>query len=309
MNDYYPFGLTMPGRSSNSANPNDDYKFTGYEQDDEAGLNLYHANARGYDPVLGRFLQIDPYAAKYPNLSPYSYVANNPLVFVDPTGMVIEICNGSGDERNCVTYEAGMEYEGDDQFISQAVGVLNNINSVEHGASVLENLISSENFFNFENVASERGDKTFQFVPNEEGGGTIRAASLLNSELGGFSRIESAAHELFHGYQHENGGIQGVNSEVGAYLYGRGVAATFNDGMTPGFQGNIDNPAAGDSYSSAINNLLFGGSFIPASYSTAIQNFKQGSGVNATGLYGSKVYPVSANPPIRQFFPLVRYKN
>jgi len=59
-----------------------------------------------------------------------------------------------------------------------------------------------------------------------------------------------------------------------------------------------------------MNNLLFGGSFIPASYSTAIQNFKQGSGVNATGLYyGSKVYPVSTNPPIRQFFPLVRYKN
>jgi RHS repeat-associated protein len=307
--DYYPFGLVMAGPDNSDNSPISNYKFTGYEQDDEAGLNLYHANARGYDPVLGRFMQIDPYAAKYPNLSPYSYVANNPLVFVDPTGMVIEICNGSGDERNCVTYEAGMEYEGDDQFISQAVGVLNNINSVEHGASVLENLISSENFFNFENVASERGDKTFQFVPNEEGGGTIRAASLLNSELGGFSRIESAAHELFHGYQHENGGIQGVNSEVGAYLYGRGVAATFNDGMTPGFQGNIDNPAAGDSYSSAINNLLFGGSFIPASYSTAIQNFKQGSGVNATGLYGSKVYPVSSNPPIRQFFPLVRYKN
>ena len=51
--DYYPFGLTMPWRSSNSSNPNDDYKFTGYELDDEARLTMYHANARGYDPVLG----------------------------------------------------------------------------------------------------------------------------------------------------------------------------------------------------------------------------------------------------------------
>ena len=35
--DYYPFGLTMPGRSANTANPNDNYKFTGHERDDEAG--------------------------------------------------------------------------------------------------------------------------------------------------------------------------------------------------------------------------------------------------------------------------------
>jgi len=85
--DYYPFGLTMPGRSSNSANPNDAYKFTGYEQDDEAGLNLYHASARGYDPVLGRFLQIDPLADQFPEWTPYHYVHNNPLNLIDPTGM------------------------------------------------------------------------------------------------------------------------------------------------------------------------------------------------------------------------------
>ena len=85
--DYYPFGLAMPGRSSNSANPNDDYKFTGYELDDEARLDLYHANARGYDPVLGRFMQIDPLSDLFPHVSSYAYGNNNPLRFTDPTGM------------------------------------------------------------------------------------------------------------------------------------------------------------------------------------------------------------------------------
>lgn len=88
--DYYAFGLTMPGRSSNTGNPNDNYKFTGHELDDEANLNIYHMNARAMDPALGRFMQIDPMAAQYPSLSPYAYVGNNPLAFIDPTGMWID---------------------------------------------------------------------------------------------------------------------------------------------------------------------------------------------------------------------------
>ena len=96
--DYYPFGLSMPGRSSNSANPNDDYKFTGYEEDDEAGLTLYHAGARGYDPVLGRFLQIDPMSHLYPGLSSYNYAFNNPLSWTDPTGK--DPCDTDGDGVN-----------------------------------------------------------------------------------------------------------------------------------------------------------------------------------------------------------------
>lgn len=84
--DYYPFGGQMPGRSMNMANPNDLYKFTGHERDTEAGLMLDFMNARNYDPEMGRFLHVDPHASNYPGLSPYAYVANNPLIFVDPDG-------------------------------------------------------------------------------------------------------------------------------------------------------------------------------------------------------------------------------
>jgi len=84
--DFYPFGMVMPGRSSNSANPNDLYKFTGHERDREAGLEIDFMNARTYDSEIGRFLQRDPHAANYPGISPYVYVANNPLIFIDPTG-------------------------------------------------------------------------------------------------------------------------------------------------------------------------------------------------------------------------------
>lgn len=84
--DYYPFGLEMPGRSSSSSNANTDYKFTGYEQEEEEGINLYHAGARGYDPALGRLLQVDRFYHMYPHMSVYQYAANNPVNFIDING-------------------------------------------------------------------------------------------------------------------------------------------------------------------------------------------------------------------------------
>lgn len=34
----------------------------------------------------GRFLSVDPLFHKYPSWSPYAYVMNNPLIYIDPTG-------------------------------------------------------------------------------------------------------------------------------------------------------------------------------------------------------------------------------
>lgn len=85
--DYYPFGLVMPDGNTNNSAPNDAYKFTGHERDDEAELNLDYMLARNYDPAIGRFLQIDPMADQFPGWTPYHYVHNNPLIMIDPTGM------------------------------------------------------------------------------------------------------------------------------------------------------------------------------------------------------------------------------
>jgi RHS repeat-associated protein len=70
------------------------YKYTGKELDMEHGLNLYDFEARTYDPAIGRFTSVDPMAEKYYNVSPYAYCLNNPVRFVDPTGMWIVGTNG-----------------------------------------------------------------------------------------------------------------------------------------------------------------------------------------------------------------------
>jgi RHS repeat-associated protein len=55
---------------------------------------LYYYGARYYDPKVSVWLSVDPLAHEYPGLSPYNFVANNPLIFIDPDGMSIWTTQG-----------------------------------------------------------------------------------------------------------------------------------------------------------------------------------------------------------------------
>ncbi len=64
--------------------------FTGHTMLDN--LDLIHMNGRIYDAALGRFMSPDPIIqslAESQSLNPYSYVWNNPLKYVDPSGYSI----------------------------------------------------------------------------------------------------------------------------------------------------------------------------------------------------------------------------
>jgi len=40
--------------------------------------------------AIGRWMNVDPLAEKYPNISLYTYVNNNPMMFIDPKGEEID---------------------------------------------------------------------------------------------------------------------------------------------------------------------------------------------------------------------------
>ena len=85
--DYYPFGMIMPERHTESMDYR--YAYNGMETDPEVkgNGNSYTTEFRQYDPRLGRWKSLDPLKGKYPWMSPYVAFNNNPVFFVDPLGL------------------------------------------------------------------------------------------------------------------------------------------------------------------------------------------------------------------------------
>ncbi|MTH16408.1 FG-GAP-like repeat-containing protein [Flavobacterium sp. LC2016-01] len=84
-----------------------DRGYTGHEHLQSVGL--INMNARLYDPIIRRFLQVDNYIqdpTNTQNYNQYGYVLNNPLLYSDPSG------NKYGDGLDCVN--CGNNYPGYD---------------------------------------------------------------------------------------------------------------------------------------------------------------------------------------------------
>jgi RHS repeat-associated protein len=86
--DYYPFGMIMPGRTIINGSGYR-YGFNGKENDKEVkgeGKQQDYG-MRIYDPRLGRFLSVDPISNEYPELTPYQFASNTPIWAIDLDGL------------------------------------------------------------------------------------------------------------------------------------------------------------------------------------------------------------------------------
>jgi len=93
--EYHPFGTTAyQAKNLNIKAAAKRYRYTGMERDEESGLE-YHS-ARYYLPWLGRWESSDPIGLQG-GMNFYSYVKNNPIMALDPSGTDGETC-GAWDE-------------------------------------------------------------------------------------------------------------------------------------------------------------------------------------------------------------------
>ena len=154
--DYYPFGAEL--RSTVNNNQAANLRFTGKELDKESHIGLYYFGARYYDAEVGRFISVDPLADLYPHMTPYHYALNNPMQFIDPTGMWVASYDSSGNIVN-VTAEEGDNLEG----LYSQLGITADQFAEQYGISNMANysVIAGQTAFNITNYVVANTNFTF----------------------------------------------------------------------------------------------------------------------------------------------------
>ncbi|MBU1017753.1 LysM peptidoglycan-binding domain-containing protein [Patescibacteria group bacterium] len=218
--DYLPYGNErMTERSAG-----EDYGFTGKELDEETGL--YYYGARYYDPVVGRFAGLDPWEGDLNDpqtLNKYSYVLNNPVRYIDPTGMY--------------NMETG-EVEKDDT-LSSITGELNDYFGTDYSFKDVAafNSISNPDVIHI-------GDTVKMGAYNDDGGTWLRAYDSSEVTIGywnslneGQQKITHYGRNLFQGYAPPSEWM----AELGDQWEYFGETATHNIGIS----GNKDYRGSG----------------------------------------------------------------
>lgn len=230
---YYPFGMTLQQQNFYSQNATENkYLYNGKElQNDQlAGntLDWYDYGARFYDATLGRWHVVDPLAEKYYSISPYAYVANNPIIRIDPDGRDIVIIlnrDNRGNVSETVRFENGNLYtqdgelyEGDNEFALTIKTTLNNLLDLNDKvvSSVISDLETSENTHWIEKdpynadrvyaspnyIAADKGE------PSDSHMLVTLAETPIENNLK-TTKESTLGHELKHSWDYDKGNMKG----------------------------------------------------------------------------------------------------
>ncbi len=219
-NDYFPFGMSY----STDLNANK-FLYNSKEEQEMPGRWLDYG-FRFYDSHLARFHSVDPLAEKYYPISPYVYVANNPLIYIDPDGREIWIITDRDSQGNAqqVQYregnlynEDGSEYEGDNEFALGLQSIFNALYALGDGftSEVLSTVEDSGLSHFFDRISSD--DSRVMPYPYtglisdraNEGSPVNTHTALYLSGNSSKKDASTVAHELRHIYDYDKGKMKG----------------------------------------------------------------------------------------------------
>lgn len=278
--DYYPFGLSF-NSYNRPTGVGQNFKYTGKEEQEEWGV--YDFEARMYDAAIGRFNSIDPHADFYESVTPYNYAFNNPILFVDPTGMdntIYLIVAGDMDKKdaqaaadmaNKILEELGVETrvtvydsEANGDFDAANLDKTDNwaVIGTDRGAIIeTASNIDSEWTDHLEDGTKPWSSRDNPETSNKGRSGDKKGILIdhknnLNKNVNGISAIEGSAWSLMHGAGHSAKKIYDQKSSSGEYGHtNSGIMQGGNDmagDVNRNGKGSVTHPSNNQIYIQAI---------------------------------------------------------
>ncbi|MBF4485035.1 RHS repeat-associated core domain-containing protein [Flavobacterium sp. CSZ] len=309
--DYYPFGMLVPNRHK-SVN---DYRygFNGMEKDNElkgGEGNSYDFGARMLDPRIGRWFARDPKDKKNPFLSPYSYVENNPMFFVDPDGKdAIGTVKGNTITISTVIYVTGKN--GAKNFIKNAQAA---VNQYYQGKNDFKATVGGKKYnVKFDIVVKEApsnyasgtpscnkksdvltGTSHVRLMPSVDSEGKETRSHVANYEMG-----EINVNEIISGIAHEFGHLLGLADQYADISVKEGNKKDIiymNGGKDDIIAENYKNTATSELMGKAANDNIDGNEKlsqkdIDALASFVLSNQKNGKAIIEAGSIGKGLAP------------------
>ena len=220
------------------------YLLNAKELDEESGL--YYYEARYLDSKHGTFNSRDPLFEKYFWMSPYAYCMNNPLRYIDPTGMdldvasneeskndILSIVNSTNRDRVvfndngsvCIDFD-GLDDEGKNKMLKQDKGLSLINDMIESDKKMLYEAsdvglcldrdgkregmpmsLAFEGILNLSNFGKD-SENGYTNRPREgyDGQVTISISGQYNDKNGNNLRISTVFHELAENYERTHNG-------------------------------------------------------------------------------------------------------
>jgi len=231
---YYPSGLPWAQGTGAGEQP---YKYNGKEFIEMHGLDEYDSKARRLYSAIMRTTTPDPYSEKYPWISHYAWCANNPVRFIDPTGM--EFTDAAWRQVNRLIADINRRQAQNTEDIAKkqaqidagglsdkkVASLQKDINKLSNNSSELEGvrgeiavLAGSTQMYDI------KEDNSLNIRGAIPGLGETRSSVNFNFKNGnvelrlGDNSLGTLAHELKHAHQFETGALS-----IGMRMDGKGV--------------------------------------------------------------------------------------
>ena len=274
-NDYYPFGMEMPGRGFNNGNQYT-FGFNGMRKDNEmyGEGNAYDFGARIYDPRIVRWLSIDPKADEFPWQSPYAAMDNDPINIIDPDGQSGEPVIDT--KNKTITVHSKFVFYGSKATSKRSKAAANEIAWMYNGANGKVKIKGVEYTVKFEityktvseteaiKMAASNTDISVNFIRVEKNNTRMSRSFNEIGENNGFMNTDdnlgtstTAPHEVGHGYglTHSAGDQRGNGQPDIMAARGTAVDAGYTYKPRAGATKDVKDPTTGKvtGYSNTLN--------------------------------------------------------